>query len=293
MEHRFDTIGIVGLGLIGGSLAMTLKRRTKAVVYGFDRDEITLKKALNTGAIDGANKPLSECDILFVALYPHAAEEFVSAHIQELSPGTIVSDLCGVKRKIAASAEPICHAAGVHYIGAHPMAGRELSGFDNAKDTLFEGASVILTPKDDADPEIVQALGAFFVQAGFGRVVRTTPEHHDRMIAYTSQLAHVLSSAYIQNPLAQDYSGFTGGSFQDLTRVARLSADMWGELFFQNSDELIMQLDVLIDKLKDYRRALLQQDQDSLWSLMEQGTRIKNCLLQHSQETSQEKLEME
>lgn len=290
---RLQTVGIVGLGLIGGSLAMTFKRRTNLTVCGYDRDASTCEKAAAAGAVDRADGPLRECDALFVALYPGAACEYVRTHAEEMRPGAIVSDLCGVKRAVQREMEPVCRAAGLRYVGAHPMAGRELSGFDNAQSTLFEGASMILTPSPDADAEALTTLETLFYESGFGRVVRTSPGHHDRMIAYTSQLAHILSSAYIQNPLAQDYSGFTGGSFQDLTRVARLSADMWGELFLKNSDELTGQIDVLIERLTEYKRALLAADHTALWTLMETGTQIKSELLRRTSGAPHEKLESE
>ncbi len=290
---RLQTVGIVGLGLIGGSLALTLKRRTGLTVYGYDRDASAREKAVSVGAVDRADGPLWECGAVFVALYPGAACAYVHDHAKEMRPGAIVSDLCGVKRAVQREMEPVCRAAGLRYVGAHPMAGRELSGFDNARSTLFEGASMILTPPPDADAEALGTLEALFYEAGFGRVVRTSPEHHDRMIAYTSQLAHILSSAYIQNPLAQDYSGFTGGSFQDLTRVARLSADMWGELFLKNSDELTGQIDILIERLSEYKRALLAEDHGALWALMETGTQIKSELLRHTSGAPHEKLESE
>lgn len=164
------------------------------------------------------------------------------------------------------------------------MAGRETSGFDNALDSLYDNASVILTPDADAAPAAVEALRCLFKKLGFGQIVQTDPEKHDQMIAYTSQLAHVLSSAYIQNPLSTAYSGFTGGSFQDLTRVARLNCDMWGELFDRNRDLLCQQLDVLMELLGAYRDALKRQDEAALRFLMERGTRIKNQLLKEAQQ---------
>lgn len=285
---NFHIIGIVGLGLIGGSLALALKANTQAVVYGFDRDASVLESALHRGAIDRADGPLSDCDAVFVALYPQAAVQFILSHLKgepsdnQFRRQSLVVDLCGVKRMMDSALADACRTRHIHYIGAHPMAGREVSGFDNASPSLYEGASLILTPDDRTDPIILKALEELMRTIGFGAIVHTSPEHHDRMIAYTSQLAHILSSSYIQNPLAEDFTGFTGGSFQDLTRVSRLSSDMWGELFLSNRDLLMEQMDILIDNLEHYKQALAEQDAAALWRLMESGTNIKNKLLSGS-----------
>ena len=281
-------MAVVGLGLIGGSMAKVLKKRTGCTVLGFDQDTGTLQKALACGAVDRIGQPadLAGCQLVFVALYPGDTVSFVLGALErgQLSPGTILSDLCGIKRYLRDSLAAPCREKGVHYVGAHPMAGRETSGFDSALDTLYDNASVILTPDGDTDPAAVESLRRLFRQLGFGRIVQTDPEHHDQMIAYTSQLAHVLSSAYIQNPLSTAYSGFTGGSFQDLTRVARLNCAMWGELFDRNRDLLCQQLDVLMDLLGQYRDALANRDEAALRFLMERGTQIKNRLLKEAQQ---------
>lgn len=280
-QSRFHTAGIVGLGLIGGSLALALKKNTAVRVAGFDRDARALSLARERGAIEGQGDA-RECDILFIALYPKAAVDWVRESLPALRPGALVVDLCGIKRYPCGALGPLCRENGLHYIGAHPMAGRECSGFDNALPTLFEGASLILTPDESFPPDLLRDLEGLMRQAGFAQFVHTSPEKHDEMIAYTSQLAHVLSSAYIQNPLAEEYSGFTGGSFQDLTRVSRLNPQMWGELFERNSDYLCDQLDALIQNLCDYKQALQQRDSARLFALMQRGTQIKETLLRHA-----------
>lgn len=279
MERRFHTVGIAGLGLIGGSLALALQRLGGIAVHGYDLDGDTLEAAVHAGAITRANEGLGECDLVVVALYPGAAVHFVGEHIAELRPGTVVADFCGIKRFPCAVLEPLCRARGLYYLGAHPMAGKEISGFAAADANLFRGASLILTPTEETDPAALAAFQELCREVGFGRLVRSTPEGHDRIIAYTSQLAHILSSAYIQNPLSSDFSGFTGGSFQDLTRVARMNGEMWAELFERNRDMLIEQIDELTLKLGEYRQALENEDSRALWALMEQGTAIKNRLL--------------
>lgn len=290
MERRFHTVGIAGLGLIGGSLAMALQSLGGIAVYGYDLDGDTLEAAGRAGAITRANEGLGECDLVVAALYPGAAVRFVEEHIEELRPGTVVADFCGIKRFPCAALEPLCRARGLYYLGAHPMAGKEISGFAAADANLFRGASLILTPTADTDSAALADFEALMREVGFGRLVRSTPEVHDRIIAYTSQLAHILSSAYIQNPLSSDFSGFTGGSFQDLTRVARMNGEMWAELFERNRDMLIEQIDELTVRLGEYRQALEKQDEKALWSLMERGTAIKNRLLAQSRDPNWEEV---
>lgn len=279
MENRFDTVGIVGLGLIGGSMGLAL-RRDGIRVFGFERSPESARQALQRGAADRIDGELKDCALVLLALYPGAAVEFVREHIAEFRQGALIADLCGIKRCVCGELEPLCAEHGLFFLGAHPMAGRETSGIGSALPGLFFGASLVLTPGEGLPEELIEAFSGFMREhAGFGCVIRTSPEHHDRMIAYTSQLAHILSSAYIQNPLCERYSGFTGGSFQDLTRVARLNSGMWGELFQKNRDMLCEQLDVLIDNLQRYRQALAAGDSGQLLALMENGTRIKEALL--------------
>ena len=279
MKQQLNTAGIVGVGLIGGSMAMALKAHTSMTVLGWDTDPQSLRAATEAGAIDSFQGRLEDCDLVILALYPKATVDFVQEHIHQLRPGALVVDLCGIKRYVCGELSPFCRDHGVLFVGAHPMAGRETSGFSSARPGLYDGASIILTPDPWSDPAALDLAEELFLSLGFGRVVRTTPEKHDEMIAYTSQLAHILSSSYIQNPLATQFSGFTGGSFQDLTRVSRLNCQMWGELFDRNQDMLCNQLDLLIEKLIDYKKALRGHDRPELERLMETGTAIKNQLL--------------
>lgn len=258
---------------------MAVKECTGCRVLVWDKDPKAVEKALSSGAADCGDGDLSECGLIFLALYPGAAAEYLEEHIGQVRPGAVVTDLCGIKRFVCARLAPLCRGRGVHFISAHPMAGRETSGFDSALPTLYRGASVVLALDGEEDGKTVEALEGFFYALGFGRVVRSDPDTHDEIIAYTSQLAHILSSAYIQNPLATRFSGFTGGSFQDLTRVSRLNCSMWGELFERNRDKLCDQLDLLIEKLIDYKKALRDGDREELFRLMETGTEIKNRLL--------------
>lgn len=272
-----QNIGIVGLGLIGASLAMAIKQNTEHNVYGLDINEQTMHRALEEGSIDGVLEDYSALDLLIVALFPQAAVELILDKVEQMKPGSIVMDICGVKKSVVTQVAQVCKSHKVEFIGGHPMAGRERWGYENATATLFNGASMILTPifTDSWALERVQQLCSAI---GFGRIVFTDPESHDKMIGYTSQLAHILSSAYIKNPLCMNYKGYTGGSFQDLTRVARLNPVMWSELFLLNRQNLLDDLDILIASLQEYRHAIEENDAQRLTQLLADGSRIKEAL---------------
>ncbi|WP_296629112.1 prephenate dehydrogenase [uncultured Negativibacillus sp.] len=272
-----QNIGIVGLGLIGASLAMAIKQNTEHNVYGLDINEQTMHRALEEGSIDGVLEDYGALDLLIVALFPQAAVELILDKVEQMKPGSIVMDICGVKKSVVTQVAQVCKSHKVEFIGGHPMAGRERWGYENATATLFNGASMILTPifTDSWALERVQQLCN---AVGFGRIVFTDPESHDKMIGYTSQLAHILSSAYIKNPLCMNYKGYTGGSFQDLTRVARLNPVMWSELFLLNRQNLLDDLDILIASLQEYRHAIEENDAQRLTQLLADGSRIKEAL---------------
>lgn len=272
-----QNIGIVGLGLIGASLAMAIKQNTEHNVYGLDINEQTMHRALEEGSIDGVLEDYGALDLLIVALFPQAAVELILDKVEQMKHGSIVMDICGVKKSVVTQVAQVCKSHKVEFIGGHPMAGRERWGYENATATLFNGASMILTPifTDSWALERVQQLCNAI---GFGRIVFTDPESHDKMIGYTSQLAHILSSAYIKNPLCMNYKGYTGGSFQDLTRVARLNPVMWSELFLLNRQNLLDDLDILIASLQEYRHAIEENDAQRLTQLLADGSRIKEAL---------------
>lgn len=271
------TIAVIGLGLIGGSFAKTIKERTAHKVLGFDRSEATLVMAYQDGAIDDVCTGFEDVDMVFVALYPTAAVEFIKAHAKDFAYGSTVIDLCGVKRFVWDSLQNVM-PDGVTFIGGHPMAGRECSGFENAASTLFDNASMILTPDEDMEIDRVERICEFFTGLGFGHVEVTTPKRHDEMISYTSQLAHVVSSAYVKNPIARKYIGFSAGSFADMTRVAKLNEDMWTELFLYNSDFLQGQIDTVIQNLTQFRDAIAARDKDQLTELLRDGREMKEAL---------------
>lgn len=272
-------IAIAGLGLIGGSFAKAVKARTAHSVAGFDRSEAAGRAALEAGAADSLGVAgFAEADIVLVALYPRASAEFIRAHAQSFKRGALVVDLCGVKRFVCERVAPLLSDSGLAFIGGHPMAGREHSGFDHALATLFDKADMILTPNEDTPAEALRTACDFFLSLGFGRITITTPERHDEMIALTSQLAHVVSSAYAQNPLARDFSGFSAGSFGDMTRVAKLNEEMWTELFLLNGDFLTEQIDVILKNLKDFRKYIAEGDAKRLREKLKQGRLIKETL---------------
>ena len=270
-------IGIVGLGLIGGSLAKSTKSRTAHTVWGIDLSPETMMLSRMCGAIDA---PLTEenlplCDLLLVAIRPQAAINWVREHAPQISPNTIVVDMCGVKRTVVDAIAPLAREHGFAYIGGHPMAGRERWGFTAATDDLFTGASMILTPDDRSDMQLLESLKAFFLDLGFGSLTFSTPEEHDRIISFTSQLAHIVSSAYIKSPEAQRRRGFSAGSFRDMTRVARLDEDMWTELFLADADFLTGELKLLITHLEEYQSALESRDAETLRALLKDGREKK------------------
>lgn len=270
-------IGIVGLGLIGGSMAKSVKARTGHTVWGIDLDAETMTMARMCGAIDGAltEENLPRCDLLLLALRPSAVIGWMRAHGAAIAKTAIAVDLCGVKRTVVAALGPLAAEYGFAYIGGHPMAGKERGGFVSATDDLYVGASMILTPDDRTDMRLLETLKSFFLDIGFAGLTFSTPDEHDRIIAYTSQLAHITSSAYVKSPEAQRRRGFSAGSFQDMTRVARLDEEMWTELFLDDADFLTGEVDVLIRHLTEYRDALRARDAGALRALLRDGREKK------------------
>ncbi len=270
-------IGIVGLGLIGGSMAKSIKEKTSHTVLGYDKNEETMFLAKMTKGIDSplSKDNLGECDMLMIAIRPDYAVQWVLEHAAEIGKGTIVVDLCGVKRAVVSEITPLARKYGFRYIGGHPMAGKEVAGYSNAASHLFDGASMILTPDDATDLPLLETLRDFFYELGFAKLTFSTPEEHDRIIAYTSQLAHITSSAYIQSPESQEQMGFSAGSFRDMTRVARLDEDMWTVLMMDNADYLSRQVDILVENLQKYQEALHDRDAEALRALLKKGREMK------------------
>lgn len=275
----FHTVAIVGLGLIGASFAKALRKRTDCRLLGLDSDPSSLSKALEEKTIDEVLTPenLNRCDLAVLAVYPEDAVDFVRKFREAFSPGCCVIDFCGVKEAVVFPSRELLSQQQVPFIGCHPMAGREVSGYENADENLFDGKSMIITP-EGAPEETVLRLCLFFRRLGFGRLVITTARHHDEVIAFTSQLAHILSNAYVKSPMADESLGYSGGSFHDLTRVAQLNPTMWTELFFENRENLTREIDGLIQNLSQYSEALRTGDRQRMFSLLKEGNDRKERL---------------
>ncbi|MBQ4534750.1 MAG: prephenate dehydrogenase [Ruminococcus sp.] len=267
---------VIGLGLIGGSLCKALKKYTYHTVYGCDLNHDIEYAALRDVAID---KPFdgdfSDVDIAIIALFPEAAEKWFSDHASEMKKGTLITDVCGIKGKFADRMKHIAEENCLRYLGVHPMAGKEFGGYHNSSGDLFVKANFIIVHFEDSSEEDTALLSNLAKEIGAGKIVITSPENHDKMIAYTSQLAHVVSSAYVKSPELGLECGFSGGSFQDMTRIATMNEKMWTELFMQNREYLIYELDLLIENLSKYSKALKTGDYDTMNKLIAEGRELK------------------
>ena len=278
------TIGIVGLGLIGASLAVAIHENTYDTVLGLDVNENTMRAALGQRTVDEALSQvnISTCDMVIIALYPRAALQVLGEIAPHVKKGAIVIDCCGIKRRICAEGKKLADQYGFTFIGGHPMAGRECWGYESAKPDLYKGASMIITPDPEESEAPVAFVSDYFLSLGFGRITRVTAEEHDAIIACTSQLAHVLSSSYIRSETAARHEGLSAGSFRDMTRVAALNDRMWSEIFLDNKDNLLSEIDGLIRHLQDYRDAIAEDDREALSSMMRDSTH-KRAVYFHNQ----------
>lgn len=267
---------ICGLGLIGASLAKTLKKNTDHTVLGWNRTSSVTEKALRDGVIDRTgdiDSLMAEADITFINFYPEAIVPFILEHKNSFKKDSIVSDSCGIKTKICRALEK--EKLDFYFIGAHPMAGREVGGYDNSLDTLYDNASFIVTPVDGTPRNKIDALVGLAQGMGFARTVVTTPEHHDEMIAFTSQIAHVLACSYVLSPLAPSHAGYSAGSYRDVSRVARINADMWADLFIDNKEALVREIDDLVSNLMQFKYNIVNEDSPALKDLMNRANKIK------------------
>lgn len=273
-------IGIIGLGLIGGSMAKAIRLNTDHYVLGMDLDPNVVTKAKIIEAINEelTQKNIGECDMIILALYPNATVETVKKYAHLIKKGAYLIDCGGVKEKVCDNIPDIAKKNGFIFVGGHPMAGIEKIGFKYSNAEIFADASMILTPDDDVKIEDLANIKIFFLSIGFGKITVKTAKDHDRIIAYTSQLAHVLSNAYVKSKTAKEHKGLSAGSFKDLTRVAYLNETMWTELFFENKDNLISEISTLVDNLTEYKTALESDNPDKLKELLKVGRELKEVL---------------
>lgn len=270
-------IGIVGLGLMGGSFCRTLKRSGEHVVYGIDASARVMAKAELMKAIDFVLtiENAKELDMIVFAVYPDAFKKVAEEFLPHLKDGAVVTDFCGIKRGIVRKMKGFSKDyPSLVFVGGHPMAGREFSGIEHSTAGLFERASMILVPVN-ADIFALDSVKKFFLSLGFSRVEITTADNHDETIAYTSQLCHVISNAYVKNEQAEKHAGYSAGSFRDLSRVARLNPEMWAGLMTENADKLKPELDEFIANLQKYSEALGKGDGEGLKKLLSEGNERK------------------
>jgi len=272
-------VGIVGMGLVGGSLAKAYKAEGHTV-FGFDIDEAILGFAELARAIDGVldKDTMGQCDAVLIAVNPGDAVAYLEQAAPDIAKETLVIDCCGVKNSVCKRCFPLAEQYGFIFIGGHPMAGTHNAGFKYSRADLFRGASMIIVPPVYDDAALFGRIDDILKPVGFGGITVSTAEKHDELIAFSSQMAHVVSNAFIKSPTAQCHKGFSAGSYQDLTRVARLNATMWAELFMDNDHSLIRELDIFIAELSRYREALAEKDLNCLIGLLEEGSRMKEEL---------------
>lgn len=268
---------VVGLGLIGGSVAKSLKKHTDWCVLGSDTNEQSLKDALQLKAIDGIWEQGTSCDadLTVICMTPSVVVSFLEKNAKHLKPDSVVTDVCGIKQWVVEKCDKICNDNSLHFIGGHPMAGKERSGFKNSDENLFNRASYILTPIDSTAPKALEVAESYIKALNAAKITVATPEHHDRMIAFTSQMPHIIAGSYVKSPSCLSRKGFSAGSFKDVSRVATVDENLWAELFMKNKDSLLPELNCMIEKMQIYKNALENEDIESLKNTIRLGRMIK------------------
>ena len=272
-------IGIVGLGLIGASFAKAYKEAGHNVL-AYDIDESAILMGKLQGFVDGnlTREDLKDCDLVIICLYPEATVKYIEENASAFNKNGIVMDACGNKRVVCDSAFKIAEQNGFTFVGAHPMAGNKYSGLKHSRATLFNGAPMVLVPPVFDDMNFLDRIKDLLEPCQFGSFCLSHADKHDKMIAFTSQMAHLVSNAYVKSPSAADHHGFSAGSYKDMTRVAWLNPTMWTQLFLENKDNLIFEIDHLQEELAKYRKALADDDRETLCSLLEEGRKRKEEL---------------
>ena len=269
-------VGILGLGLIGGSLARAYALEGHTV-YAIQRNQTMLSFAMLAGAVHGKlnEETIPKCDLILLAIYPDGSASWLEKNANLISKDALVLDCCGVKQEICSRCFPLAKEYGFTFVGGHPMAGSQFSGFKYSRADLFSGAPMVLVPPVFDDIALLQRVKDALKPCNFGLYSVTTAEEHDKMIAFTSQMPHILSNAFIKSPTALKHKGFSAGSYRDLTRVAWLNPQMWAELFLENRENVLFELDYYIDSLKQYQRAIRDNDMDALVRLLDEGKKRK------------------
>ena len=269
-------VGILGLGLIGGSLARAYALEGHTV-YAIQRNESMLSFAMLSGAVHGRldESTIPQCDLILLAIYPGGSADWLEKNAPLVSKDALVIDCCGIKREICRRCFPLAKQYGFTFVGGHPMAGSQFSGFKYSRANLFVGAPMVLVPPVYDDIRLLDRVKTALKPCRFGFFSVTTAEDHDKMIAFTSQMPHILSNAFIKSPTALKHKGFSAGSYKDLTRVAWLNPQMWAELFMENKDNVLFELDSYIHSLSEYRDAIAADDMDNLVQLLEEGKKRK------------------
>ena len=275
-ETPVFNIGIVGLGLIGGSFAKAYHAAGHKVL-AFDTDEAILDFARLSGNVDDvlSRENLKDCDLILICVYPQAAVDFLEAEGPYFGKHPIVIDCCGTKRVLTEAGMAAAKRHGFTFVGGHPMAGTQYSGFKHARKDMYKGAPMVIVPPTNDDIDLLMRIKELLEPVGFRSITVSSAEEHDEMIAFTSQLAHVISSAYIKSPTARAHKGFSAGSYKDMTRVAWLNPDMWTELFLDNKENLVHEIDLLIEHLSEYKEAIAAEDSETLRKLLQEGKTLK------------------
>lgn len=273
------TVGVAGLGLIGGSIVKAYHAAGHRV-YAWNRSRSTLDFALISGEVDAElnESNVAECDLIVVCLYPNASIEWIKNMAPYFGSKPLVMDACGTKRDICEACFKLAEENGFTFVGGHPMGGTKDSGYKYSKADMFKGVPMVVVPPRFDDIELFARVKELLEPLGIGRYSITTAEDHDQMIAFTSQLSHLVASSYIKSPAAERQGGFSGGTYKDMTRVAYLNAPMWAEIFISNKDCLIAELDSLIDNLSRYRKAINEENLEELTALLAEGSKRKETL---------------
>ncbi|MBQ6105885.1 MAG: prephenate dehydrogenase [Lachnospiraceae bacterium] len=269
-------VGIVGLGLIGGSFAKAYSKEGHEVC-AFDTDEAIFRFAVLSGVVSKelTDEEIPTCDLILICTYPEAAVRYMEEKGPVFGPKPIVIDCCGTKQNVVGHGFECAKKYGFTYIGGHPMAGTQFSGFKYSKENMYHGAPMVLVPEKNDDITFLDRVKQLLMPAGFGSITVTTAETHDKVIAFSSQLAHVVSNAYVKSPSAEIHTGMSAGSYKDMTRVAWLNPEMWTQLFLDNADNLVREIDTLMENLAQYRKAIAEGDRGTLIKLLDEGRKRK------------------